>query len=108
MGLGSRLQLSKWLCKFCTEARKQSGKPYPPKTIQHYLLGLQRHIRSQKGSAINFIEDIEFLSLRKLLDALYRKLHAQGIGCSVKKTFSTCSLPCSVTCVASACSLPVL
>ena len=40
--------LSQWLAKFCTEARKQGGEQYPPKTIQHYLMGLQRHIRTQK------------------------------------------------------------
>ena len=50
-------QLSKWLCKFSTKARKQNGEQYPPKTIQHYLLGLQRHIRAEKGNAINFTTD---------------------------------------------------
>ena len=51
-------------------------------TIQHYLIGLQCYIRHQKGNTLNSV-DIEFLY--KLLDALYRRLHAQRIGCSMKK-----------------------
>ena len=40
--------LAKWLCRFSTEARKIAGELYPHKTLQHYLLGIQRHIRKQK------------------------------------------------------------
>ena len=40
--------LSRWLSKFCTELRKVDGTRYPPLTIQHYLLGIQRHIRERK------------------------------------------------------------
>ena len=70
----------------CTEAHKQDGDRYPPKTIQHYLMGLQQHIRSQKKNAVNFMVDSEFFPLRNLLDALYCRLHPEGIGCSEKKT----------------------
>ena len=79
-------KLCKWLCKFSMEARKKDGTHYPPKTIQHSLMGIQRHIRLQKQSTINLVSDPEFLPLRNLLDSLYRKLHSAGIGTSVKKT----------------------
>ena len=40
--------LAKWLCWFSTEAHKIDGGLYPPKTMQHYLMGIQWHIRKQK------------------------------------------------------------
>ena len=65
------------------KVRKQNGQHYLPMTIQHYLISLQCYIRNQKGNALYFMVDIEFLC--KLLDALYRRLDAQRIGCSMKK-----------------------
>ena len=41
----NKMELCKWLCKFAVEVRKKDGQSYPPKTIHHYLLGIQRHIR---------------------------------------------------------------
>ena len=79
-------ELVKWLCKFCSEVRKKDCSPYPPKNIHHYLMSIQRYIRLSKGNSINLITDGEFVQLKNLLDALYRKLHSQGIGCSVRKT----------------------
>ena len=75
-----------WLCKFVTEVRKKDEQPYPPKTLQHYLLGIQRHIRQSTKCPINLLTDSEFIQLRNLLDALYRKLHAAGVGTSTKRT----------------------
>ena len=49
-------------------------------------MGIQRHIRGQKDSAINFMRDKEFTGLRKLLDSLYRRLRAQRVGCSARRT----------------------
>ena len=37
--------LTKWLCRFSTEARKIDGEPHPPKTLQHYLMEIQHDIR---------------------------------------------------------------
>ena len=76
--IGDHGLLAQWL--------KQDGDRYSPKTIQHYLMGLQRYIRAQKKNTFNFMEDVEFLPFRTILDTLYRKLHADGVGCSVKKT----------------------
>ena len=79
-------ELVQWLCKFCSEVRKKDCSPYPPKTIHHYLMGIQQYIHLSKGNSINLITDGEFVQLKNLLDALYHKLHSQGIGCSVRKT----------------------
>ena len=68
--------LAKWLCQFSTEARKINGEPYPLKTLQHYLMGIQWHIRKQKENQINLMTDKEFIVLRTfttffLTDVLY-------------------------------------
>ena len=78
--------LCKWLCKFCIEVRKKDGSPYPPRSIHHYLLGIQRHIRTETKQELNVINDKEFLELKNLLDALFRKLHSAGVGTTVKRT----------------------
>ena len=78
--------LCKWLCKFYIEVRKKDGSPYPPRSIHHYLLGIQRHIRTETKQELNVINDKEFLELRNLLDALFRKLHSAGVGTTVKQT----------------------
>ena len=49
-------------------------------------MGIQRHIRQATKSSVNLLTDPEFLQLRNLLDALYRKLHAAEIGTTIKKT----------------------
>ena len=54
--------LSRWLSKFCTEICKVDGTRYPPCTMQHYLLGIQRHIRERKQVHINLITDSDFSS----------------------------------------------
>ena len=79
-------ELCKWLCCFCTEIRKKDGSHYPPKTIHHYLMSIQRHIGEKKIVSVNLMTQSEFLPLKKLLDALYRKLHSVGVGCSAQNT----------------------
>ena len=66
---------------------EKDGTPYPPKTLHHYLVGLQCHIRQNDySSIINITSDIEFRLLQNLEDSLYRSLHAAGVVTSVKKT----------------------
>ena len=67
-------------------SQKERWYALPSKTIQHSLMGIQRHIRLQKQSTINLVSDPEFPPLRNLLDSLYRKLHSAAIGTFVKKT----------------------
>ena len=64
---------AKWLCWFSTEARKLDSELYPPKTLQHYLMRIQRHTRKQKEKQINLMTVRGFIVLRNLLDSLYRK-----------------------------------
>ena len=49
-------------------------------------MGIQRYIRTEKKNNLNIINDSTFLPLKNLLDSLYRRLHSEGVGCSVKKT----------------------
>ena len=74
-----KTHVCEWLFKFAREARKKDGEPYSPKTIHHYIMGIQRHIRQATKSSVNLLTDPEFLKLQNLLDALYCKLHAAGI-----------------------------
>ena len=62
--LADKGQLCKWLCKFSIEARKKDGMHYPLKTIQHYLMSIQRHIHLHRG--------VRFNRLRRLIDCLPR------------------------------------
>ena len=47
-----KTQVCAWLSKFASEARKKDGGPYPPKTIHHYIMGIQRHIRQATKSSV--------------------------------------------------------
>ena len=46
--------LCHWLCKFCSEICKLDGIHYSPRSIWHYLMGIQRHIRASKPGQITF------------------------------------------------------
>ena len=73
---------NKWLARFVTEARKEDGSPYPPKTIQAFLTGLLRHARASTGKEPpNFlqIDNLHFKSLYNAIDNVYRNLLGQGI-----------------------------
>jgi hypothetical protein len=79
--------LAYWLGRFVTEARRQDGKPYPPKTLHVLLMAIQRHIRTMKPSEpANFFADPEFHVLQNICDTHYRKLHASGVGASTQET----------------------
>ena len=53
--------LCEWLCRFCAEIRKKDGSPFPPRTIHHYLMGIQRYIHTEKKNNLNIINDSTFL-----------------------------------------------
>ena len=52
--------LAKWLCRFSVEAHKIDGELYLPKTLQHYLMGIRRHIQKQKVNQINLMLILTF------------------------------------------------
>ena len=51
------------VCISKSQIRLQNNQHYLLMTIQHSLIGLQRYIRSQKGNALYFTADIEYLIL---------------------------------------------
>lgn len=77
----------KWLCKFVVEVRKADGSEYTPRSIYLLLVGLQRSIRSSPKEEINIFSDPQFQELKKVCDAIFKKLHSEGIG-STKKSAS--------------------
>jgi len=74
-----------WLCKFVMETRKSDGGEYTRRSIYLLLAGLQRYIRrSHLEEDINIFSDNEFKPLKKVCDALFKKLHSKGIGATTK------------------------
>lgn len=74
-----------WLCKFVSEVRKSDGNEYTPRSIYLLLAGLQRSIRrSHPKEEINIFSNHEFKPLKKVCDAVFKKLHSKGIGATIK------------------------
>ena len=38
LSTNDKASVSHWLARFVTEARRQDGKPYPPKTIHMFII----------------------------------------------------------------------
>ena len=53
---------------------KVDGTHYPPRTIQHYLLGIQQHIKEHKLVQINFFDDSDFSALHKFVASILKAL----------------------------------
>ena len=70
-----------WLCWFATEIRKNTDHRIIAK--QATISWASRGISNR--APINFLTNAEFLQLRNLLDSLYGKLHASGVGTSTKR-----------------------
>ena len=60
------------LCKYVLDTRKESGEPYPPKSILNLLSGLLRYMRENKPKAFNIMDDKDpaFVELHKVLSWL--------------------------------------
>ena len=79
--------LCKWLCKFCIEVRKKDALLIRLGLfiiIYSEFRGIIIHTGTKQE--LNVINDDEFLELKNLLDALFRKLHSAGVGTTVKRT----------------------
>ena len=74
--------LNNHLSKYVVETRKSNGDFYPPVTIHQLLCSILRHMRSKNPSCPNFLDkkDGRFKQLHGTLDALFHKLHSQGVG----------------------------
>ena len=79
-------QLHYWLSRFVTEVRKQDGLPYPPRTIQQILAGLQREMLQHNSNTPKFVdtEEMTFRELRDTCGAVYCDLQSQGRGKEVR------------------------
>ena len=75
--------LDKWLSAYVAETRKVNGDPYPPTSLHLLLSGLQRHMRSidrERAPNIFAKDNHSFQTLHHTMDAVYKKLRANGVG----------------------------
>ena len=73
----NKVDLSKWLCKFIVEIRRNDGKPYIGTTLHQILCGLQRDLREEIDLTIDFFSDPEFRFLKSVLE---KQLRSHGVG----------------------------
>ena len=73
------------LCRYVMETRKENGGKYPPKSLFSLLSGLLQYMRENKTNAFNIFDDndVNFLSLKNVMDSYFRQLHGEGIGARV-------------------------
>ena len=77
--------LSKWLCIFVKEARRDNGELYTPRSISMLLSGLQRFINSKCEASEPLVKLVDptnpaFRELHNVVERRYRELHEQGVG----------------------------
>jgi hypothetical protein len=79
-------KLNFWLGRFVNEVRNQKGENYLPKTIQQILSGLQRAILEKTPDFPKFMDKTNpvYRELHRCCDVVYRQLHADGVGVSVR------------------------
>ena len=67
--------------KFVTEARREDGSPYPPKTLYEFLCELLRHSRVVQEDPPNFLDqkDVRFKKLHGTCNWVFRGLHENGV-----------------------------
>jgi len=78
--------LCECLQQFVSEARREDGREYPPRTLYQLLCGLLRHTRNVQRDPPNFLDrkDVRFKNLHGTCDVVFRSLHENGIGTSKK------------------------
>ena len=72
-----------------SEVCKHNREAYPPKTIHQILAGLQRYMLEKNPTAPKFL-DLKHSCFRDVHGAchfVYRELHQQGIGTSVRHAY---------------------
>ena len=73
--------LCHWLSKYIVEIRRNNGKPYTSNTLHQILCGVQRYLREETGSSVDFFSDSDFRFLKSVLD---KELCSQGVGTKKK------------------------
>ena len=77
-----------WLPRFINEVRRTDGEPYPPRTINQILAGLQRYMLDNNYCVPKFLDwkNSQFRPIHGACDYVYHTLHSQGVGTSVQST----------------------
>ena len=75
------------LCRFVMEARRQDGKPYPPRSVYAIITGLQRYLRNEGRREVAFLSESDptYARLRLALDARMKELTSSGVGAVTKQ-----------------------
>ena len=73
------------LSSFIFEVRKKNGEEFPPKTLHHIVCGIQRHLRMNVSSTVDFFKDSEFADFRVCLDSEMKRLQKAGHGSKTRK-----------------------
>lgn len=77
--------VSKNLCKFVMETRREDGKLYPPASLRCLLSALNRILQDNKAPFSVFDKkDLQFRDLMRTLDTVSSELHREGIGAQHK------------------------
>ena len=83
--LGDAEKLNIWLARFVAEVRNAKGLPYPLKTIQNLLSGLQRHVLEVNPSTAKFLDrnNVVYRDFHRACDSVYHDLHKSGVETNV-------------------------
>lgn len=77
--------VSKQLCRFVLETRREDGNRYPPATLRSLLSALNRIMQENKVPFSIFNKnDLRFRDLMLTLDSISSELHRQGVGAQRK------------------------
>ena len=83
-------ELSRWLCRFVLEVRRQDGKEYPPNTLYQICCGILRYVR-EMGPDMDIFRQPAFSGFQKTLDSEMKRPKSCGKG-SVPKRAEPISL----------------
>ena len=76
-----------WMQRFIVQDRRKDGAEYPPKSLYLIACGLLRHLRNNSVYDKNFFDEnnLDFVELRKVLDAQMKTPINKGLGCNLKQ-----------------------
>ena len=78
-------ELCFWLSKFVYEVRKKGGEEYPPNTIYHLCVGIQKHLRNTGLPGLELFKSPNFKLFNDALDSEMKRLTRKGIGITKKQ-----------------------
>uniref|UniRef100_A0A1X7T4Q1 Uncharacterized protein n=1 Tax=Amphimedon queenslandica TaxID=400682 RepID=A0A1X7T4Q1_AMPQE len=83
---GNPEQLNYWIPRFVNEARESDRQPYPPRTINQLLAGIQRHMLTENHLLPKFVDrsNAIFRPIYNACDAVFYDLHKSGVETSIQ------------------------